>query len=189
MYAQDYDERGPSTYTYAPGLSVYYFYPNYLYPPEIIQPYLKNTQLFVCPGDPNPRVWTYVPNSWPFSYGPNVQQSAAAPDMGGAYSARMSAIAKPAETVCWTDCSDICSSCSVASPGYPRPAPSWTGDSNGFGDSVAYAGVTRHAGGINVGWMDGHVKWQKINGTTWQEALSMPGNFVNDLKWWTAEDD
>jgi len=189
MYSQDYDETGPLTWTPAPGQSTYYFYPGYLYPAEIIMPYLKNWQIMVCPGDPNPTVWTYVSGSPPFSYGPNVQQSAAAPNMGGPYSARLSAIQKPAETVCWTDSSDICSSCYNPSPGYSSCAPGWTGDPHGFGDSVAFAGVTRHAGGINVGWMDGHAKWQKINGTTWQEAVGLPNNFVTDYKWWTAEDD
>ncbi len=189
MYAQDYDETGPLTWCPAPGLSVYHFYPGYLYPPEIVQPYIKNIRIFVCPGDPQPRLWTYVPDSWEFSYGPNAQQSNAAPSMGGAYSARTSAIAKPAETVCWTDVADICSSSYTPSPGWSSCCPSWTGDPHGFGDSVAYAGVTRHAGGINVGWMDGHVKWRKIDGATWQEACSIPGNFVNEYRWWTAEDD
>lgn len=203
MYANDYDETTPPSLTLTDTLG--HFYGNCRYPIEVVQPYVKNEKLFVCPGDPNPMDWSSwngLPAGWTWmnSYGPNVQQSAMSPSKGlwgvdgGICGQNLSGIPVPASTVGWTDTGDgdgVCSSCTLPSPGYSKPT-TWTGDPRGFGDNVAYAGVTRHANGINVGWCDGHVKFQKISGATWQEAcdVSVVGpNFVNDLRPWTVEDD
>ena len=50
MYVQDYDESYPYSYYYVNGVggSGGYFHWSYL-----MQPYIKNWQLFVCPGDKN----------------------------------------------------------------------------------------------------------------------------------------
>lgn len=194
MYTNDYDEVTPPSLVSYPGNPEPHFYPDRQYPAEILQPYIKNERIFFCPGDPNPLKWSYVPDSWEISYGPNVQLSPLGNQKpwadGGICQLRLAALQVPAETVGWCDVRDICSSSTVTWPGFAGPASQWTGDyTYGFGDSVAYAGVTRHNSGINVGWMDGHVKWQKINGTTWQEACGLPGNFVNEIRWWSVEQD
>ncbi len=199
MYAQDYDETTCSSLISYPGNPDPHVWPDRLYPLELLQPYIKNTQLFICPGDPTPVNWQWgLPNSkaWDMSYGYNVQASAASPphnwvDMGVA-GIRLALLSVPAATVCWTDSQSLLASASVPSPGFSHPCPGWTGHALGAGWAVAYAGIECHNGGVSVAWCDGHVTWQKINGKDWQEACdpNIVGlNFVNDYRPWTVEDD
>ncbi len=128
MYAQDYDETTMSThiFTGAPG----HIIDGYSWPIETLQPYVKNINVFICPGDANP--WTYwrtpTLERWAMSYGPNVQTSANGGREGGIGSVKLSALQVPAQTVGWCDDHDVCVSAAVPTPGYARPAMYWTGD-------------------------------------------------------------
>lgn len=87
----------------------------------------------------------------------------------------MGIIQRPAEKVLVCD-SD---SCGAGGIGVTQP---WTTDTNGFGDDVAKAGAVRHNGGVNVGYCDGHGKWQQC------AALVAPWpGFVTDLWKWQAD--
>ena len=198
MYAQDYDETTASSVIQANTWG--HSYDNRRYAFELIQPYVKNNQIFICPGDANPENLTkwgglyVVPEPWICSYGPNIQESAAAPRKGwadgGTCGLRLSALQVPAATVGWCDVQNqVWTSAMVPSPGFSVPCGQVTSNPYGLGWHVAEAGVTRHNGGVSVGWLDGHAKWQIIQGKTWQEVYSAKGNFLTDYRPWTVEDD
>jgi prepilin-type N-terminal cleavage/methylation domain-containing protein/prepilin-type processing-associated H-X9-DG protein len=145
MYAQDYDER--MTYRY------YRLNPSVAGGPAwdtgLLQPYLKNTQVNICP------------DTLSRSYGYNVDYL-----QGTA----LAAIASPAETCMICDIkrntSGLYGDVFVSRPsrfGTPPTMPSTDEDQYAVsGDSASYIrpmGV--HNGGCNICWVDGHVKWMK----------------------------
>ena len=85
----------------------------------------------------------------------------------------MTIIQSPAEKVLICD-SDTCGAGGILA------TPIWTGDALGFGNDVAWG--SRHNEGLNVGYCDGHAKWQKCNptGPPWD-------NFVTDLWKWQVD--
>jgi prepilin-type processing-associated H-X9-DG protein len=151
MYAQDYDEMLPRGWV-APaggqcGVSVY--------PWRIaVMPYVKNWQLFYCPSGPNIACQIYGLN--PYASGRALGQ-----------------VSQPA------------SMCMIAeAAGWPKTPPgdrldpeSWGPPTGGAHWQVAWPGspqyegtgcgnCTRrpyalHNGGLNIGYVDGHVKWLK----------------------------
>ncbi len=154
MYTQDYDEKvigysDPATLLWA----------------EKLQPYVKNTQIFLCPSNSSP--WqcpasygigyhapesdagvrgfkvTYGFNAWNSGYGspPNMRSGAA----GLGASVSMASVNLPAETILATDgtCARVW--------GIP-----FTVEVN-----KNTAGYTKHMDGNNYVFIDGHVKWQK----------------------------
>ncbi len=203
MYAQDYDETTALCLILNAG-SPGHAYQNRRYPYEIIQPYIKNTGIFVCPGDPSP--WdpsVYgTPDAWLCSYGANIHVSAASPSInpaadgfkGGTRGVRLSVLQVPAETVDWCDVyQQPVSSGFVPAPGQAKCTPQWTGVTWGIGPRVAYCALTRHLGGINVVWMDGHAKFVKFVTEPRDEAYPYPTLCANNefLNYppWTVEDD
>lgn len=86
----------------------------------------------------------------------------------------MTIIQSPAEKVL------LCDSESCAAGGL-LATPIWTGDAYGFGNDVTMA--SRHNDGINVGYCDGHAKWQKV-----AYATAPPfDSFVTDLWKWQVD--
>ncbi len=181
MYADDYDERMVilSYDAGTPGR----VYGTRRYPQELLVPYMKNDQLWLCPSDTSPwghggggaaRPLLYV------SYGMNVNYHASMSELdnpwylAGLLGDPLSAIQAPAEKVVW------CDSQSVVSSGVGANA--WTGDGNGFGDDVAKAGYYRHNEGVNAAYCDGHAKWQQCAA----ESAPWPG-FVTDLWKWQPD--
>jgi prepilin-type N-terminal cleavage/methylation domain-containing protein/prepilin-type processing-associated H-X9-DG protein len=130
MYVQDYDERMPISFfgwTSPPG-------PPYTWR-EIVQPYVKNVQIFQCPSDSNQ--WNLPINA---SYGINTNFFNfldVAPFW--TWTASLAQIVKPAETVMTTD------------------------NSNGDWPTTPWLVNYRHNGGANVSFMDGHAKWLSPN--------------------------
>ncbi|MCE5238955.1 DUF1559 domain-containing protein [bacterium] len=178
QYAQDYDELMPPARTdcATPG----YVYGNYRYWSELMEPYLKNRQILLCPSDASPwgsGVGAIQPYLY-FSYGYNINYLATEPSPSvpvlGLAGRSLSIIQRPAEKVL------LCDSDSLFSSGIAVNL--WTGDPNGYGDDVATAGATRHNGGVNVGYCDGHGKWQQCAAKT----APWPG-FVTNLWKWQAD--
>ena len=140
MYTQDYDEKLPCAY-------------RGIYPAAVdtwdsgghgfVGPYLKNTQVLICPDWGRQRA--YAPNN----NGPHPQNIAVS----------MAQIAKPAETISFGDgrvppvgsynAGNVC--CAL----YTSPEANMQADQN--------KGI--HSGGKNYLFVDGHVKWMMLDAT------------------------
>ncbi len=143
MYAQDHDERLPASYM--PGSPGAY---NQWY--EVIDPYVKNTQVLVCPSGGNETAYglgygqnySYLTYNWhvPPGYG-----------YGGCPLAK---IGRPAETILLADSGQHLLSSGGWSVGMTYVI-TWSREPNG------YFVYLRHNETANVGFCDGHAKCQK----------------------------
>jgi prepilin-type N-terminal cleavage/methylation domain-containing protein/prepilin-type processing-associated H-X9-DG protein len=109
-----------------------------MYLMDRIDPYVKSRQVYVCPSDVNNKI---------FSYGYNYIYLAVTPSQP----ASIASITSVAQTVMLTDKLGNDGSDWVYSPQYYSAGPP-------YGE----IGL-RHLDGTNVAWVDGHVKWQKID--------------------------
>jgi prepilin-type N-terminal cleavage/methylation domain-containing protein/prepilin-type processing-associated H-X9-DG protein len=149
MYVQDYDERYPISHRADPDGNRRWC--------ETLQPYVKNTQLFVCPSDAGVVVqWATCPERFPTSYMANFQVSAAA----------MAQTVSPSTTVYLADGG---AQQTVAGPKIPIVGIEgcWILDNpiNARSDVNWGAAWPRHNEMANVAFLDGHVKTQKLD--TW----------------------
>lgn len=184
MYAQDYEG-----------------YPLYSYPspsPErwhtILQPYVRNQRIMVCPS---------APVSYDFrnmSYGYNHQYLARSADRGGAGWTAEAAIEFPADTLAVADSAGTGGWATNSLPWAPQPQndcdrlmnhgytvdPPLLPAGSKWGTSCrvslplpGYPGAghtrigIRHQGGANVAFCDGHAKWMR------REALEQDNTFWN----------
>ena len=162
QYTQDYDERftgGASTHWGDVGTG-YPGYPNQPYGGYVdaIYPYVKNVQVFICPSDSlkdclsNANVGgahTYGSNYLPGTY-PNQQLSYVYNYYFQSTNRTLGSIDAPAET------------CLMAE-GIQRPYIYYVGTASPYYLNVAEArmlGGCRHNEGMNIGYVDGHAKWQ-----------------------------
>jgi prepilin-type N-terminal cleavage/methylation domain-containing protein/prepilin-type processing-associated H-X9-DG protein len=175
MYAQDYDECFPLNNTSIPfpynadgsrsgdrhGVWA-----------KLLQPYLKNVQIFSCPSGTNKDVRTIVNQGEPFNapgaikvpyqgaYGANEFITKAGPDNPDMFQMTpvpMAAIGRPADLWFVADCSYIITN-DARRVFHPNPtgAP-WDSD-----DRVANPRFARHSGsGSNIVYGDGHAKFQQ----------------------------
>jgi prepilin-type N-terminal cleavage/methylation domain-containing protein/prepilin-type processing-associated H-X9-DG protein len=172
MYAQDYDESYVLNNT-----SVDVKYPDggtsdrHGAWAKLLQPYLKNVQIFSCPSGPNKDVRILVNRGealtapgalrvpWQGALGANEYIVKAGPDNPDAFQSTavtMAAIGKPAELWFIADCSYIITNGAnrVIHPN-PTGAP-W--DSS---ETVAQPQFARHSGsGSNIAYGDGHAKFR-----------------------------
>ncbi len=147
MYAQDYDEMLPFAWDYAGYVNTGI----YLYWWVVLQPYVKNEQIFVCPSTRlNPGyVWNYP--HMPYRTDPNWT-----PDL------RKNMLAwwkRPAQVMVIAD-RDAEHPCGWSIFMY-CPFESWA--SAYWTDPYTANVGHHHNGGANVGFLDGHVKWLKID--------------------------
>ncbi len=141
QYVQDYDEMMPTCWTVIAGES--YHHP-YWY--EKAEPYLKNTQVFLCPSARN---YTTIAYGYNYMY------------LGSTHSSAISIaeIKSPSEMLIFTDSYD-----SGSAGSFHIYAPSvWIIHGGAFGDNNTGNVDPRHNEGANVGWADGHAKWFKLN--------------------------
>jgi len=151
QYAQDYDECLPPQYW------------NGRYWAQLIRPYVKNDQIFICPSDRSyyatPGVGLYGGNTYGLQYAP-VGVSASTNNGGVA----LALVRYPAETLMVGDMdgsgNGIC---------YPRedfvPASGYGVPSN------------RHNGGGNWAYVDGHAKWIAQQSTPYSVGGQRMWNF------------
>lgn len=176
MYTQDFDERVVSyRYLKNGSSSTYYGWQ------VALMPYVKSTQLFVCPSA------TYLaPTACGTGYDPTVVSTTGLGSgsygynyyyLGSSVGVSLAAISTPAETVILTEASDLLGS------GIIYPPSLWnTAHTISCNPAVQHYGDQRgqwHFDGSNVTFVDGHVKWMKwdalrtYNGTAgdgWFEA-------------------
>ena len=159
MYLQDYDERFPFNRGYNHGAT---------YPPVVqyyswvvlIEPYVKNSQVFVCPSDDSPWAYTYpvnntrvegsymyncaFPGTGYSSYNGYRGDHINTPPVWDCY--RLAECLTPAETWVFQD-------------SYVPNGHSLTYTRNTYG----WQGITQqgpvHNGGLNFAFVDGHAKW------------------------------
>ena len=150
QYVQDYDERLPASYQPSPaGVVIPETGGNYTYWYWLLQPYIKNRQVLICPSWP---VYT-LGYGWNYTYLTYNWGAVAAPGAYGYGGCPISMIAKPAETILLAD-----------SGAHQTSSGGW---SNGMTYVITWAAepanyyvYLRHNDIANVGFVDGHVKAQ-----------------------------
>ena len=167
MYMQDYDGTYPC-HLVAPASGTVYW-------PNIIQPYVKNIQVFSCPS--SKYVWEGNPgNATIISYGYNAYLS----NYPGWYQGTTDAtITRPSTTVLLAE-----------TGGTPEQTDRYyvaysPYSYNGTTITLAskYGMSSRHMDGSNVLWCDGHVKWMATSAM----MADTGGKCVGDgcsLYWW-----
>ncbi len=173
MYAQDYDERIPGRNTLtgstmgtscasgAAGCVLIYDVINNR--PYLLEPYLKNRQIFICPSRPA------TASAFRGDYGMNGL-------LINGYS--LANIELTAEMTMFTD--DTYGSRTLYLPSQGRAL--WGANYNknhGASPTIAEDGINfpwgRHLEGVSVGYVDGHAKWMKVE--------KMWNNGVNTRLW------
>ena len=169
MYAQDYDETNPGCYrdrNNAPIGPVWQYTGNYWYWDDMIYPYVKNLQIYICPSGTSSRS-DYMASQY---------------SMAGSHTnpgTKLSSIAKPAQEILLFD-------------GRHRTCGRPHGyrlDSNGSwkwcygypavnefefpGDNTYARDMSRHNNGCNYAFADGHAKWLQ-NAETYCNGSSDP---------------
>ncbi len=149
MYVQDYDERFPMAYNYVDGYTWYDSRPDR---PDAIRPYVRNTQIFLCPS----RTWG--------GYG--VNPSVCVLDSSPPYVTRkLSEIQHPAQTILLGGSSTYYMHRSgyiwayVPGTACGRDPVAVDSRFGGYPEAAQEYKNGRHNGGINVGMCDGHAKW------------------------------
>jgi prepilin-type N-terminal cleavage/methylation domain-containing protein/prepilin-type processing-associated H-X9-DG protein len=144
MYAQDYDETLPGSRQWTGGgaPATAWIWPAY------IQPYVRNTQIFICPSAAGQSAYgdTFI-NRGPLSIGLNGGIEDPSTNLGYP----LSAFQEPSTTIGLGD----------STPGVSNPSGSGRGfqilpDRAINGQSGLGA---RHNDGVNLGFVDGHAKW------------------------------
>lgn len=142
MYVQDYDEKYPPLGGTGAGCSSYptIYTPSSLSWEQAIVPYTKSSQIFQCPSD------TKAPSTDPdnpaTSYGYNSY----------VVGASLAAVANPSQVLMWYE--------------DDAPGPHWArvscqNSTYHFDDPLV--SFKRHMDGMNINFVDGHVKWYKMS--------------------------
>ena len=173
MYAQDYDEVMFSTWMDPSGAA----YPGDYQWPQVLYPYIKNWQIFVCPSDSTP----------------NIVATSGAPGSSLSYAANVAYYGGSGSTA-FTCTRPTGNSLAVEQdPAGTILLFDWTGGfewgwqyvSSQPSNLAAYFTTNppgRHNGGVNVAFCDGHAKWEQPNALAAQNA-----NGVYTM--WTCEAD
>lgn len=157
LYVQDYDEMFPPSLILDAGSQGRVFGPR-RYAIESVATYMKNDGIIMCPSDRAPRIYQGNPpntNPLPLTYGWNLEfHPGDNLNRSGIWGRSLAELEAPSDTVAFVD-SNILGASSTTR------IPHWTGSAIGYAGGVAGAASTRHNGGVNVAWSDGHAKWQK----------------------------
>jgi prepilin-type processing-associated H-X9-DG protein len=144
-YCQDYDEMFCLAYTPTQGF------------PFLLQPYIKNTQLFKCPSDPDPWAVTTAGVTVHLSYISNYYLHQ--PDNG--VPASLNILKRASDTITYAPNAD-------GSAGNLVPTCQYAWGTYGSSVSTGYnlwarVARERHNGGSNYAFADGHAKWLNKN--------------------------
>ncbi len=163
MYAQDYDEVLPHSYWPVPAVIPGRVWgDSFMNNVELVYPYIKNKQVYVCPSAPpafyvdyviNWNIWRINGPGYPLATIPAVSRTILLVDnsVNDGYGRWCSYPPQVSHGAVATNCDN-------------SPGIDWAADSN----SVAIAG--RHNGGCNVAYVDGHVKWS--TGRDWYASAT-----------------
>ena len=165
MYMSDYDQRCLGVWTPTP----------YRYWGEVLVPYTKNTQIFVCPSDTNPMdIKTWSGNNFPDN-----PQSNKCSYVWNSYYAWHGCTATNGPALGDKDESmDVSTTISImdSNSGHANNSvciqePASVGVTCASNGGTAWAGGTtttcvnaRHNDGFNAAFIDGHAKWLKLGG-------------------------
>ena len=143
QYFQDYDERTAihRCGSYDPATLVCTH--------EAVLPYIKNTQVFVCPSAPAVPVADYH-----YTLRPNNTRT---PGQGSWYWDNMD-MDNRALSECQTPAQKV-----IIGDGDTRSYAAWRAEGDTYRYYFTTRVVARHNEGLNVGFYDGHVKWMKKN--------------------------
>ena len=154
MYVQDYDELYPRTNTWN--------YPAAYYPADwpynwvaVLAPYVKNTQIFVCPS-------TRGNGPTPSGNDMGVQGYLMSYYFGFWYSVGMAQILEPANTAMIGDGKYNSNSMNYNLDANGNPVSG--GQYDWANDMFGWGATSPHNEGLNIGYADGHAKW--VKGTT-----------------------
>jgi len=163
MYAQDYDETLPYASAWGEAGT-----PTNIYWYQALMPYVKNTQIIVCPSYPNQHIgygWNYQ----------NFGYRAASGSISSSAGCKLGGIPIPAGTILIGDDPD---QGFHDAGGMCIYGPSQRDVDDNPADDPALSNVARrHNGGGNYGYCDGHSKWLSAIEATAKDAL------------WTKADD
>jgi prepilin-type N-terminal cleavage/methylation domain-containing protein/prepilin-type processing-associated H-X9-DG protein len=190
MYAQDYDEMylpaTPGGCDFGSNRTSCFTWQNLAFP------YVKNTQLFMCPSGPSPSKIDY--NPWPYpgasvaysSYTYNAITTSVWPSgysslYTGFYKANgplsLAAVQSPATKIFILDAAGGATYSEPRVADYRSQSDSFSGatPSTYEGGSTYTRVSARHSGGFNALYADGHVKWKKFGSTTVADwAIQVP---------------
>ena len=167
MYVGDYDERFPISGGYRNRVPVEVPRGYWIH---VIQPYVKNENIFVCPSDNSPTSATYAGTTIPASYGYNLccpgdgyssYHADRCADPPGWDPLRLAQIVHPSEMWMLSDC-------------YITYPYSLTHLRNTVGDNPWHTTPEGpvHNGGLNFAYVDGHAKWH--GGREWVASYNAP---------------
>ncbi len=138
MYAQDYDERTLPYSTLPSGGGVSWY--------DLVQPYVKNTNVLVCPSQSISTLW----QGRRVSYG--INRTTGCLGEGGYDGVALARINYPAETLLFVETRAHDNESEAFPTFYAPPGNTW----GSFGTLS-----DRHMEGCNCAFYDGHVKWAK----------------------------
>jgi prepilin-type N-terminal cleavage/methylation domain-containing protein/prepilin-type processing-associated H-X9-DG protein len=156
QYSQDYDEKVLPNYVLANACADTIFFGT------LAQPYIKSTQLFVCPSATSDTNYDYgwngiAPGNWTtagYAAKQGVRSNAYACPSGSASAGlSLAAIDETATTIMLFDGTEDATT----------PADVWSENYTDYGSNPKVS--ARHLDGANYLFVDGHVKWHKKGGT------------------------
>ena len=160
LYTQDYDERFPMAATLLPNFSFLNWH-------DLADPYVKNKQIWNCPSTNLPLVDSAGKPVCHYGFNTyylNVSLSGTAinpanpNDLNNAPGVAQAAVSAPAHTALMADTIGVTNVPANHSSTYLLP-PSHTTDEIYWGRPDA-----RHNEGVNVGFVDSHIKWMRRGG-------------------------
>jgi len=190
MYAQDYESTLPLYRISVPATVVN---PDgsasggLLYWAALIHPYVKNSQIFTCPSNPEAKQFTF--GAWNrYNYGVNMFSNPwfGTPFYAFGKGAQLGELARPAKTLAIMD---ACTYYVCPFAGYPMVAPTIAQPAlraepepeNNGGSATGDALKAYHNDGSNVVHFDGHAKWY-----TWNELTGDIGYWEWHRNTWRA---
>jgi prepilin-type N-terminal cleavage/methylation domain-containing protein/prepilin-type processing-associated H-X9-DG protein len=190
MYSQDYDEVLVPNYLYSSTTT-------YQWWPDLLQPYVKNRNVFVCPnwsnfedyatapGAPKQReTWSYGGNNWHWWPGgekkdPDLLGPMGVNRVGLSINAAEPSVEFPANTIYLMD--------AISQEIWSPPQQDYCNDGKGYDKPTNVKGSPargyvhfRHQGGFNAVFVDGHAKW--LRKTTYDMWARDPSTANRDTR-------